>query len=105
MPAYGQSGVQSLLVEGGAKVINSLLAAGVADRPIVLGPPTIVSAGAEAVGDLGIAIVASWLRLINRSLNVMADDLLIAWDVNSGGAAARADDRPISSAGRLRGPG
>jgi GTP cyclohydrolase II len=82
------SGVRSLLVEGGAKVITSLLAAGVADRLIVAVAPTIVGAGTEAVGDLGIATVASGLHLTNRSLHVMADDLLVAWDVNSDGAAA-----------------
>ncbi|MGH8776453.1 MAG: GTP cyclohydrolase II [Jiangellaceae bacterium] len=75
------SGVRSLLVEGGAKVITSMLAAGVADRLIVAVAPTIVGAGTEAVGDLGITTVASGLRLTNRSLHVMADDLLIAGDV------------------------
>ena len=75
------SGVRSLLVEGGARVITAMLAAGVADRLIVAVAPTIVGTGTEAVGDLGIATVASGLRLTNRSLHVLADDMLIAWDV------------------------
>jgi GTP cyclohydrolase II len=91
------SGVRSLLVEGGAKVITSMLAAGVADRLVVAVAPTIVGAGTEAVGDLGIANVASGLRLTNRSLHVMADDLLIGWDV--------VDDDRVSSAARHRDPG
>jgi riboflavin biosynthesis pyrimidine reductase len=78
------SGVRSLLVEGGARVITSMLAAGVADRLIVAVAPTIVGTGTDAVGDLGISTVASGLRLTNRSLHVMADDLLTAWDVDSG---------------------
>jgi 3,4-dihydroxy 2-butanone 4-phosphate synthase/GTP cyclohydrolase II len=82
------SGVRSLLVEGGAKVLTSLLAAGVADRLIVAIAPTIVGAGTEAVGDLGTATIATGVRLTNRSLHVMADDLLIAWDVVGSGLAA-----------------
>jgi GTP cyclohydrolase II len=76
------SGVRSLLVEGGARVITSMLAGGLVDRLIVSVAPKIVGAGTEAVGDLGIATVAAGVRLTNRSLHVMADDLLIAWDVN-----------------------
>jgi 3,4-dihydroxy 2-butanone 4-phosphate synthase/GTP cyclohydrolase II len=75
------TGVRSLLVEGGAKVITSVLAEGLADRLIVAVAPTILGAGTEAIGDLGISTVASGVRLTNRSLHVMADDLLIAWDV------------------------
>src|ERR687898_256242 len=74
-------GVRSLLVEGGARVITAMLAAGVADRLIVAVAPTIVGTGTEAVGHLGIATVDSGLRLTNRSLHVLADDMLIAWDV------------------------
>jgi riboflavin-specific deaminase-like protein len=74
-------GVRSLLVEGGANVITSVLAEGLADRLIVAVAPTILGAGTEAIGDLGISTVASGVRLTNRSLHVMADDLLIAWDV------------------------
>jgi 3,4-dihydroxy 2-butanone 4-phosphate synthase/GTP cyclohydrolase II len=78
-------GVRSLLVEGGARVITAMLAAGVADRLIVAVAPTIVGSSTEAVGDLGIATVASGLRLTNRSLHVLADDMLIAWDVAADG--------------------
>jgi GTP cyclohydrolase II len=81
-------GVRSLLVEGGAQVITSVLASGLADRLIVAVAPTIVGAGTEAVGDLGISSVASGLRLTNRSLHVMPDDLLIAWDVTGEGAVS-----------------
>jgi GTP cyclohydrolase II len=76
-------GVRSLLVEGGAQVITAMLAAGHVDRLIVAVAPTIIGAGTEAVGDLGIATVASGLRLTNRSLHVMDDDLLIAWDIET----------------------
>jgi len=57
-----------------------MLADGVADRVIVGMAPTIVGAGTEAVGDLGTRRVAEGVRLSNRCLHVMADDLLVAWD-------------------------
>jgi GTP cyclohydrolase II len=80
-------GVRSLLVEGGAQVITAMLAAGLVDRLIVAVAPTIIGAGTEAVGDLGIATVASGLRLTNRSLHVMDDDLLMAWDMETSAVA------------------
>ena len=45
----GAGGVETLLVEGGARVITSLLAAGVVDRLIVGVAPTIIGQGTEAV--------------------------------------------------------
>lgn len=74
-------GVDTLLVEGGARVITSLLSAGVVDRMIVAVAPTIIGAGTEAVGDLGIALVANGVRLVNACLSAAGDDLLLAADV------------------------
>lgn len=83
-------GARSLLVEGGAKVITSMLAAGVADRLIVGMAPTIIGAGTEAVGDLGTVRVAEGLRLTQRSLHVMTDDLIVGWDVDYAATAPSA---------------
>jgi GTP cyclohydrolase II len=74
-------GVASLLVEGGAKVITSLLASGFVDRIVVGVAPKIIGAGTEAVGPLGVSRVADGIELTNRSVHMMADDLLVAWDV------------------------
>lgn len=78
-------GVRSVLVEGGARVITSMLAAGVVDRIVVGVAPTIIGAGTEAVGDLGTARVANGVRLTNRCLHAAGEDLLVAWDVEPGG--------------------
>jgi len=75
-------GVRSLLVEGGAQVITSLLGSGLVDRLIVGTAPTIIGSGTEAVGDLGIARIADGIRLSNRSVSVIEDDVLMAWDVD-----------------------
>jgi GTP cyclohydrolase II len=75
------SGVRSLLVEGGAKVITSFLRARVADRVVVGIAPTIVGAGTEAVGDLRIERICDGLQLTNRSVHPVGDDLLFSADV------------------------
>jgi riboflavin-specific deaminase-like protein len=79
--ALHDEGVDTLLVEGGGRVITSLLAAGVVDRIIVAVAPTIIGAGTQAVGDLGIALVADGMRLANPCVSAAGDDLLVAGDV------------------------
>jgi GTP cyclohydrolase II len=74
-------GVDSLLVEGGARVITSFFAEKLVDRLVVGIAPTIMGTGVEAVGDLGVASVAESVRLTNRSVHQVGDDLLVAADV------------------------
>src|SRR5919108_376125 len=74
-------GIRSLLVEGGSRIITSMLAERLADRLIVAIAPTIVGSGTEAVGDLSIHRIAHGVRLANRSVHVLDDDVLLAWDV------------------------
>jgi GTP cyclohydrolase II len=74
-------GVASLLVEGGGRVITSLLRAAVVDRVVVSVSPTIIGAGIEAVGPLGVDRVADGVRLVNRSVFLAGDDLLMGFDV------------------------
>ena len=74
-------GVRSVLVEGGAQVITSLLGAGLADRLIVGTAPRIIGAGTEAVGDLGVARVTDGIALRNRAVRLTPDDVVMAWDV------------------------
>jgi GTP cyclohydrolase II len=75
------AGVESLMVEGGAAVITSLLAAGLVDRLVVSVSPTVIGAGVEAVGDLGVGRVADGIRLTNRCVCLADDDVLLGWDV------------------------
>jgi len=74
-------GVGSLLVEGGARVITSFFAEKLVDRLVVGIAPTIMGTGVEAVGDLGVASVTESVRLTNRSVHQVGDDLLVAADV------------------------
>jgi GTP cyclohydrolase II len=79
--ALRAAGVETLLVEGGSRVITSLLGAGVVDRLIVGVAPTIIGQGIEAVGSLGVTSIADGIRLVNRSIHVAGDDVLLAGDV------------------------
>lgn len=81
LEALEELGVATVMVEGGARVLTSLLSAGLADRLIVAIASRIIGAGTEAVGALGITSVADGLQLANRSLYVVGDDVLAAWDV------------------------
>jgi GTP cyclohydrolase II len=81
LAALRHLGVETLLVEGGARVITALLSARVVDRLIVGVAPTIIGRGVEGVGSLDVTSVADGLRLVNRSLHVAGDDVLIAGDM------------------------
>ena len=87
LAALRRDGVETLLVEGGGRVITSLLGAGVVDRLVVGVAPTIIGRGVDAVGPLDITSVADGLRLVNRSLHVAGDDVVIAGDVVTAAAA------------------
>jgi GTP cyclohydrolase II len=75
------AGTASMLVEGGSRVITSMLAAGVADRLLVGVAPVLIGEGTSAVGPLGVSVVADAIRLERRSIHVLDDDVLLAWDV------------------------
>lgn len=85
-----ESGVASLLVEGGAKVITSLLAAGVVDRLVVAMAPTLIGAGTEAVGDLRVSRVVEGIHLRSRYVRCVDDDVIAAFDVARDGASTGA---------------
>ncbi|MCW2508442.1 MAG: riboflavin-specific deaminase-like protein [Modestobacter sp.] len=74
-------GITSLLVEGGGRVITSILRAGAVDRVVVSVSPTIIGAGVDAVGPLGISRVSEGIRLVNRSVYLAGDDVLMGFDV------------------------
>lgn len=81
LKALRESGAASLLVEGGPRVITSLLAAGVVDRLIVGIAPVIIGSGTEAVGELGVQRLTDGIRLKNRTMHGVADDVLLSGDI------------------------
>jgi 3,4-dihydroxy 2-butanone 4-phosphate synthase/GTP cyclohydrolase II len=84
-------GIRSVLVEGGARVITSMLRGRLVDRVVVAVAPLLLGTGTEAVGDLGASLVTDGLRLLNRTVHQVGPDLLVAGDLE---AAMAADRRP-----------
>jgi len=77
-------GIESLLVEGGARVITSLLASrGLADRLVVSIAPSVLGRGIEAVGDLGIADVTSGLDLGDPTIRLVGRDVVLGADLGA----------------------
>jgi GTP cyclohydrolase II len=74
-------GIRAVLVEGGARVITSLLRARLADRVVVSVAPLLLGRGVEAVGDLGTQQVADGLQLANRTVHAAGSDILIGGDL------------------------
>jgi riboflavin-specific deaminase-like protein len=74
-------GVGSLLVEGGGRVLTSMLRAAAVDRVVVSVSPIVLGSGVEAVGPLGVDRVADGIRLVNRSVFLAGDDVLMGFDV------------------------
>ena len=81
LTALRRTGTESVLVEGGAATITSLLAAGLVDRVIVSISPVVIGRGTEAIDALGIRSIADAIRLEHRTLWPLGDDLVMAGDV------------------------
>lgn len=77
------SGIETLLVEGGAGIITAMVAAGFVDRLVVGIAPMLLGTGVEAVGQLGVAQISDAITLTDRSIHAMDDDVLMAWNVAS----------------------
>jgi GTP cyclohydrolase II len=83
LAALRRLGIRSLLVEGGARVITSMLRERLADRVVVAVAPLLLGKGTEAVGDLGSSLVTDGLQLANRTIHQAGPDLLIAGDLDA----------------------
>ena len=76
------SGVGCVLVEGGSRVITSMLRERLVDRVVVAVAPLLLGKGTEAVGDLGTSLVADGLRLLNQTVHRLGPDLLVTGDLD-----------------------
>lgn len=76
-------GFDSVLVEGGSRIITSLLARQLVDRLVVAIAPKLIGSGTDAVGDLGIRRLADALRFSAVTTRQLGDDIIfdgrIAW--------------------------
>lgn len=81
-------GVRSVIAEGGAHVITSMLAAGVADRVIVSIAPQILGRGTGAVGELLDDRITDVLQLDNQSVHLVGSTVIVAADIGASSARA-----------------
>ena len=88
------SGVRVVLVEGGSRLVTSLLAAGLVDRAIVSVAPIIVGAGTDAIGDLGIGRISDAMRLGGAKVHLAGEDVIVAGDVVAPSQVAAAGEAP-----------
>lgn len=77
LAALPERGIDSLMVEGGARLITSMLRLRLVDRMVVTVAPKILGSGIEAIGDLGITDLADAFRLSDVSVSSHGNDLVI----------------------------
>ncbi len=73
----GAQGITTVMVEGGARLITSLLRAQLADRVAITIAPMMLGAGPVAVGDLGIPTLAQAIRLARPTWTVHGRDVVL----------------------------
>jgi riboflavin-specific deaminase-like protein len=82
-----ERGIRSVLVEGGSRIITSLLAQKLVDRLVVAIAPKLIGSGTEAIGDLGIRRLADALTFSTFATRRLGDDVIfdgrIDWKVES----------------------
>jgi len=72
----GDQGIDSLFVEGGAKVITSFFREKLVDRLLAVTAPFVVGKGTEAIGDLGYRILAEVPRPLRWNRRELGQDHL-----------------------------
>lgn len=73
----GKRNVSSVLVEGGAAIITSMLLEQLPDRIVIIIAPKIVGKGIEAVGNLGTKTIDESPALHYKKIRRLGDDLII----------------------------
>jgi GTP cyclohydrolase II len=71
-------GIRSVIVEGGARVITSMLAAGVTDRVIVSISPRLLGRGTHILGEQAREHMADAIRLNDHSVHLVGGAIIVA---------------------------
>lgn len=83
----GGRGISSVLVEGGAATVTSLLAARLVDRLVIAIAPKIIGRGIDAIGDLGIEHLKDALTFSSFKTSRLGPDIivdaLLDWEQNA----------------------
>jgi riboflavin-specific deaminase-like protein len=78
-----EKGIHSVMVEGGATVINAFVRAGLADAIVLTVAPTLVG-GYKAIDNLGLSTSAQLPRISPISTHSLGDDLIMWGQLNYG---------------------
>ncbi len=73
----GRMGITSVLVEGGAKIITSMLRERLADKIVIVMAPKLIGKGIEAVGNLEIRGVNEALQISRMKTRRLGGDIVI----------------------------
>jgi riboflavin-specific deaminase-like protein len=73
----GKRSISSVLVEGGAALITSMLKENLTHRIVIVIAPKIMGKGIEAVGDLGINTIDESLRIAYRKISRKGADIIL----------------------------
>ena len=101
LPQLTRRGIESIMVEGGSKVITSFLRADVVDRIAVTITPVLVG-GLGAVGDLGESAQRGvFPRLVAPRIRWVGNNLVLVAEVARQKNRADVDDDPVGLDGSL----
>lgn len=75
--ALGECGIASVMVEGGAQLLTSLLRARLADAVAITIAPLILGAGPAAIGDLGITALGQAIKVRNATWTTYGADVVV----------------------------
>jgi riboflavin-specific deaminase-like protein len=76
LEALAQRGINSVLVEGGAQIITSLLNARLVNRLVVFIAPKLIGKGTEAIGELGIARLQEAIQMSRFRTRRLGPDIV-----------------------------
>jgi riboflavin-specific deaminase-like protein len=74
--------IKSVLVEGGARIVTSLLAARLVDRFVIAMAPKIIGQGTEAIGDLGIIRLRDAITFSTFKTRRLGPDIIFDGQLN-----------------------
>ena len=73
----GERKISSIMIEGGAQIITSILKKNLANRMVTVIAPKIIGKGIETVGDLNIRNLDSAKKLSIRKILKRGDDIIL----------------------------
>jgi diaminohydroxyphosphoribosylaminopyrimidine deaminase / 5-amino-6-(5-phosphoribosylamino)uracil reductase len=86
-------GIRSLMVEGGAAIVTSLLRLAAVDRMVISIAPKLVGDGLEAIGDLGIRRLGDAICFAGATVCQLGPDIVFDGRIERTAGAAHLDRR------------